>query len=362
MEEEQNRIRKDWANLELTFKNLDNNDTFSKFRDRALGCSALCPCCRRPCDVDHTQLQSKAGSPRNEHQCKSGHILRGMNGYKLETIDEPSLLTCEQIADDDVLVIDSSRYLWSKFKIEHKEWNFKSDLEDKELDALHGKFLALWKKIGPRICQKYQMKFVTFNRVIPQVHQALHYILLLDKSGSMAGYPWRTLLNGVKDFMEIRKKMRTEDLLTIIVFSDNGETIHFKKRFNEIELDSLPMPSGMTAFIPAFREVYQCISQTQNQYPADPIANQYSIIFMTDGESEDDPSEVLQELKADFGKNIRQFQTLALNTERDHWAKLEMINEMMKGTYCDIDKVENLSKRYAEVASKHVLLHSSRNG
>jgi uncharacterized protein YegL len=353
--QEKDRILKEWSERKLNFKSLDKDDTYAKLRDKVRGCSDVCPCCKRPCDVDHTQFQSKPGAKYNEHQCKSGHTLRAMNGYKFEVTNEPSLMMCEQIKDDQILVINSIRYQWSQLKLEHPEWNFKSDLSNKELNRLHGKFLVLWEKVGPRICQKYNMTFVKHNTHFDTHFESLHYILLLDGSGSMAGVRWKNLIEAVGELIKIRCQLKTNDRMTIIVFSSSAELYCSDRDMQQVNLDELRerKPSDSTSFKEAFAFVNTCISNTKREFGLDTVHNQYAIIFMSDGEG-DYPTGELDKLCNDHSQVIRKFWTLALTGEVDSWEILEEINKKMKGSFYDIETSAKLIPVYAEVATSHV--------
>ncbi|CAF4056103.1 unnamed protein product [Rotaria sordida] len=137
---EREKILHDFNQIPCNFDHIDQHDTYARLLDKVRGCPDLCPCCRRPCDVDHTQIKSNPGSLYNEHRCQSGHNLRAMNGYKFETTNEPSLLMCEQIKDDQILIIGPRRYQWLDFKRYHSDWIFESTLNDHELNRLHGNF------------------------------------------------------------------------------------------------------------------------------------------------------------------------------------------------------------------------------
>jgi hypothetical protein len=87
----------EYNQINCDFNSIDNENTYTRLLEKIRGCPNLCPCCKRPCDVDHTQLQSRPGSKYNEHRCTTGHALRAMNGYKFEVTGEASLMMCEQI-------------------------------------------------------------------------------------------------------------------------------------------------------------------------------------------------------------------------------------------------------------------------
>ena len=149
-----NEITVDFDCSENDFKSIDTQDSYNRLLAKVRGCSDLCPCCRRPCDVDHTQVPTAPGSEYNEHRCSTGHSLRAMNGYKFEVTEEASLLMCEHLKDNEEIMIDRIRYKWSQFKRQHPNWSFESTLTDAELNNLHGKFLIVWERIGRKLCEK----------------------------------------------------------------------------------------------------------------------------------------------------------------------------------------------------------------
>ncbi len=44
-----------------TFEAYDKDQNYNKLLDKVRGCTSKCPCCQRPCDVDHTLIKSNAG-------------------------------------------------------------------------------------------------------------------------------------------------------------------------------------------------------------------------------------------------------------------------------------------------------------
>jgi GTPase Era involved in 16S rRNA processing len=44
-----------------TFAAFDKDQIYNKLLDKARGCTSKCPCCDRPCDVDHSVIKSNAG-------------------------------------------------------------------------------------------------------------------------------------------------------------------------------------------------------------------------------------------------------------------------------------------------------------
>jgi hypothetical protein len=152
---------------------------------------------------------------------------------------------------------------WSEFKSIHSDWNFESAINDDELMKLHGKFLTLWTKIGPHLCQKYNMKYVVFNKAKQDLvtHESFHWILVLDGSGSMAGRSWKDLLEAVKEFLNHRTTLNTNDRITIIIFSDKADYSYFNEAIEDIQVDEIRSPSGSTNFNEPFVRVNECIKR-----------------------------------------------------------------------------------------------------
>jgi uncharacterized protein YegL len=274
-----------------------------------------------------------------------------MNGYKIEITNEPSLLMCEQIKDDQVLEINKRRYLWSNFKQYHAEWNFESTLSEHELRQLHGKFMIVWRKVGREICQRYGMKYVSDKQSLDIRHQSYHYILILDGSGSMQGARWYHLLQAVQEFLTRRLALNTADRVTIIVFSDRINRVFFDEDIQYIDVNAIGYLAGGTSFSLAFDDVYRCIEYCARQAVLNPVHSRFVIVFMSDGEAEY-PEYQLNRLLNNYGSVIKQFWTIALATNQSvSMNVLQNINRKMNGSFMDIKTSVDLIKAYAEVAS-----------
>ncbi|CAF3061670.1 unnamed protein product [Rotaria socialis] len=330
------------------FKNMDSQETYANLLDKVRGCQNLCPCCRRPCDVDHTQLRSSPGSQYNEHRCLSGHSLRGMNGYKFEFTEEPSLFMCEQIKDHQIIVIGSVRCRWSQFKKDHPDWIFDSALNDAELNRLHGKFLTVWQKVGRQICEKFNMKFVLHNTPQKTIVEAFHFILMLDASGSMSGGKWRNLIQAVQEFLDRRRSLETQDRITIMVFSDRVDNTFSNEEINNVDVNQIPYLGGLTSFKVAFTRVNECIIKFKQQ-----AVDNFAIVFMSDGDDEY-PEQELNQLVEAHDTVIQRFWTVALNDgELPSTEILKRINDRMNGSFYDVTTSHDLIRVYAEVATDY---------
>ncbi|CAF0875790.1 unnamed protein product [Adineta steineri] len=331
-----------------TFAVFDKDQIYNKLLDKARGCTSKCPCCDRPCDVDHSLIKSNAGDEDNRHSCQTGHQLRAMAGIKFEVTNEASLFQCEQMEDDKPIIVRGTRKKWSEFKNDHLDWDFGNSITPDDLFKLRGKFLNVWSKIGKRLCEKYDMKFVTENT--PQAGlEPFHYILLLDASGSMRGTPWEHLLDGVEEFIKIRVDSGALDRMTIIVFDYNAKYAYFNVDIKAVDLATIQFTNGRsTNFCNAFDLVVKTIQSPQLQISFSNSTENldFIIIFMSDGQAECPNTQLSTLLTMKI--KIRQFWTVALGKTQMH--VLEEINQRMNGTFRKLEDSADLVHAYGEIA------------
>ena len=333
-------------------KSLDRHNTYAHLLDRVSGCPDLCPCCRRPCDVDHTLFKLNPGSQYNEHACLTGHCLRAMNGYKFEGTGEASLFMCEQIQDDQEILVGPIRYRWSQFKKDHPNWKFESRLTGDELSKLHGKYLTLWEKIGNTLCQKHGMTYVTHNTTPRLKHRSYHSVFLLDASGSMVGQRWKDLMSAMKSFLERRKELETDDRITIIRFNSTANVIYSNQDISNIDIGSIQAADSKTGT--SFSKAFKCVNRSLDELKTkkeSSLNESFAIIFMSDGEA-DYPEKELDALRKNHRSAIQRFWTIALtNDSSSHLEVLQKINTEMDGAFYDVKQSADLIQTYAEVAS-----------
>ncbi|CAF2128208.1 unnamed protein product [Rotaria magnacalcarata] len=341
--------------------NIDTKGTYKKLLDLARGCQNLCPCCNRPCDVNHSKTLSEQGGKYNKHNCNTGHQFRCMGGTKLEITNEASVKLCEEMNENDIIVtLAGKRLTWTEFKKEHDDWEFpnKITLESDVFVKRRTKFSIIWSKIGPVLCGNKDyypdMVFVENNEAHPE-----HFILLLDNSGSMWGEPWKKLLEAVEKFIDIRKSSLTADHISIIMFGDSAKlaccfedlkTFGVLSKIKEYE----GKVGGGTAFGPPVLLISKAI-ETGN---ANKKSNKFvlpSIIFLADGEASF-PQQELNSLKEKHRKNIVNFWSVGLGSTT--FPILEQINNAMNGTFKNITDAKELVTLYAEMASAKPLKQS----
>ena len=287
------------------------------------------------------------GDEDNRHSCQTGHQLRAMAGIKFDVSNEASLFQCEQMKDDQLIIVRGMKKKWSKFKKDHPDWDFGNSITPDDLFKLRGKFLHVWSRIGEKLCEKYQMKFVQQN-TSQATAKSFHYILLLDASGSMKVGPWKNLLEGVKEFIKIRLASGLADRITIIVFNDNANYAYFNEDIKSIDIKKISFTGGGTDFTKAFDMVIDVMQKVQSQSSTSgPSANlDFIIVFMSDGQA-NFPGSQLDTLLT-MQTKINQFWTVALgDRERDI---LEKITEKMNGTFIELKDSAELVGVYAEIA------------
>ena len=295
-------------------------------------CGKRCPACKRICDVDHhLDKASPVGRDNNRHRCQSGHQIRAMGGIRYESSNEASLMWCGLIRDDDVVITsnDGSRQTWKTFKEAHSDWDFGDGKSSEDFET---RYLPIWKKIGRKLCAHFvqneivgEMRYVEKNSPSP----INHFILLLDHSGSMnerthshqqftpspgqtaqnsaktATNPsnltaWENLLAGVREFLAIRdRQLSKSDRITVIVFANRVENIYHREQLARVNVERLNIPMTQcgegTKYCPAFEMVVKTLEETNSE----PERNLYrqTVIFMTDGEPQDDAAAQLQKMR-----------------------------------------------------------------
>jgi len=251
------------------------------------------------------------------------------------------------MTDDRQILVRGTKKKWSEFKQDYLDWDFGNTITPDELFKLRGKFLNVWSRIGEKLCQKYDMKFVTENT--PQaVAKPFHYILLLDASGSMKGKPWKDLLDGVKEFIKIRIDSESPDRMTVIVFDSHASYAFFDEDVKSINIDKINFTGGGTNFSNAFDLVIKTIENTQFQSSIfDRFGHSdYIIIFMSDGKA-NYPYNQMKTLST-MKSMINQFWTVTLgDTDMN---VLQKINNKMDGTFKELKDSADFVYVYAEIA------------
>ncbi len=347
------------------------------------GCGERCPCCKRICDVDHhLDVISPIGQGENRHRCQSGHQIRGMGGIRYKITAEASMAWCEIIKDDDPLTTNNNmRQTWKTFKNANADWDFGDPMVRGNLETC---YFSIWKRIGRKLCDHFGngMKFVEKNSPPP----INHFILLLDHSGSMnekskilqQSTPWEKLLQAIKVFVEIRiQQVSLNDRITAIVFANRAERIYNFEKLKDIDIEQLKISMQIcgegTKYSTAFQMAIKTLEETNNHQERNRFRQ--TIIFMTDGEPQDNSTAELQKLcdwregseksinffmstyllfQIDITSNqndkalINNFWTMALG--KFNKTVIEEINQKIHGKLVNIENPDDLVEAYAQVA------------
>jgi GTPase SAR1 family protein len=341
--------KKEFESLPVDLVNMDSNDSKRKLLSKAKGCEILCPCCARPCDVDHTKIKAGFGSEFNKHQCRTGHQYRCMGGTKLEYTNEASIKMCEQIKGDDMIVVSTGRISWKEFKALRQDWDFETQhITAEELEKLRMKYATIWGIIGKTLCKDHYpgMVYVEAN-----VDPTQHFILLLDNSGSMrADNRWSDLLDAVDKFLTIRKSSKTRDTTSIIIFGNEATIACSNEDIKSFDVMSkIKEKEGTVGGGTDFSKPIALIKDTIENANRKKIVTSliHSVIFLSDGEASY-PEAELKTLKANYGSVIENFWSMGLGSS--HFIVLEQINTEMNGTFKNITDSKDLVTVYAEIA------------
>ncbi len=373
---------------------------------KACGCGQKCPCCGRLCDFDHAVNTGAVSNVENRHRCARGHQLRAMGGYKRLHDNQASLLYCEQVADSEWIIVGSERMRWVDFKKKHSNWDWPiAPLTSKPRHPPPSQvnlFGYIWINAGELLCQQFNngMIYVT-HQMEPPIGN--HYILVLDRSGSMtscgsgtlsqifrafkmssypqratpttttddsSATPWKTLLEALKEFLRVRIEKGMPDLVTTILFADRTVTPFL---VHDLSLINVHDDIGHTATCPEktnskctcqiitrindtdvgnstnFTEAFFSVKRALDHVRNNEILTQYAqvIIFMTDGGSSY-PEEPLQVLSTEYGSLISHFLIMGLGSYDKNM--LERIKTKMNGELVDVRTIDDLVQAYAEVA------------
>jgi uncharacterized protein YegL len=112
---------------------------------------------------------------------------------------------------------------------------------------------------------------------------------------------------------------------------------------------------GGTSFSAAFSRVAEVINEFKNKSSPNSIHQNFAIVFMTDGEYENDSDKEIDYLINTHQSVIKKFWTLALGDECSSTEALKKINVKMNGSFYDIQSAAGLVNIYAEVATSTII-------
>lgn len=331
--------------------------------EKGRGCKEDCPCCGRPCDVDHTKSATPIGKDDNCHRCDSGHQYRAFRGFKYEIYNaqledkyEPSLVMCESVDESQIIRHEPTGFEgpWQEFKKRFPTWDFgdhAADAKSLRIEQARNRYDKIWRIIGPHLCTENNWKYVVINTK-PNSNtidtKANHFIFLVDGSGSMGlddeQSRWYSLKKAVLRFVQLRQN-RIADRITIISFADNASVTCKNQQIKDVK--DLTRINGGTSFAHAI----QTLNHTLNEIKKEKLGLNNVVAFMSDGEDQY-PLEQLEELKDVHGTTLKQWFTISAVA---HSKTLQEINDTMNGKLidvsADIDVGNGLMAAFVEIAN-----------
>jgi energy-coupling factor transporter ATP-binding protein EcfA2 len=145
---------------------LDDSNTLEGIKAKAIGCTEMCPCCKRCCDEDHSKHRSiSVGQLENKHKCISGHQYRGMAGYALKKDKLASLKVCGFVKDFEKVEFEGKYYKWKDFKDKFPLWQFEvpTQVDNAIIQNQQNWMAKFWSYVGPSICKEYPAMLLAIN-------------------------------------------------------------------------------------------------------------------------------------------------------------------------------------------------------
>ncbi|CAF4606531.1 unnamed protein product, partial [Rotaria sp. Silwood2] len=287
------------------------------------------------------------GKPGNEHRCSRGHQLRAFTGIKFTHNNESSLNRCDQTNFNMDFTDEDGTRKWRDVIKEpkYRTWNFSIIADTVTLEQMEERFLFVWQIVGDYFCEKFKpMTFVMDNARPSCEPESYHFILLLDKSGSMGDENrWPRLMDAVNTLIKARKDSgTTQDRITIITFDNVATQSYFNKTMDSINTTTLPSPGGGTDFGAAFRSAIDVLAMMRTNSTNSTLKT--IIVFMSDGEANFPTAEV-NELKR-MRSDIKEFRTVSLSAG----PTLKQINDEMDGVTKELKNADELPQAFATIA------------
>eukprot|EP00347_Sterkiella_histriomuscorum_P007511 403348639 len=272
-------------------------DKMQLLKEKFVGCDKFCPLCRMQCDAEHRVDQLLED---RIHECSQGHRIQGFGGNMISN-KNAVIITCSDLKDNNNVVHQGKVYKWTNFKQipEFKNWKFSSN--DQTQNVMNkNKYVSMWNYFGPLLCEIYRRKQSIDIKFIRAEHvsrnfQEIHYILLLDTSGSMEGQRWDELMKSVRAFMEAvtdNTLIQKHSKVTTVTHNDYVQEI-FEDKIPDMKLlDQIKFVDGGNDFAEPLKYMKKCMNKYIDNY------DKFVVCFMTDGQDRV-PIQVLEEIAAD---------------------------------------------------------------
>ena len=172
-----------------------------------------------------------------------------------------------------------------------------------------------------------------------------HFVLCLDDSGSMRGYPWLDLVNAVRIFVGQRLRDTSPEKLSIVIYNSSPRIAAEYMPMDSFNESWLSYHSGGTKFNLALQMADDLIGRHlgQNTIPV--------LIFMSDGGSGSGEIEMRNMARKYHVAHGLQVYTLGFGNA--NFDKLRELARMGRGEFIDaVDGIE-LQTAFVEISAKH---------
>jgi uncharacterized protein YegL len=183
---------------------------------------------------------------------------------------------------------------------------------------------------------------------------SVHTVFILDESGSMFGEPWSNLQKSLTAYLnELSQQGSAEDRVSVIQFACDARIIREFISVSDAQSLVLEHMSGGTNFLPPLQKTRSLLQQDDSGYDV-------VIVFMTDGENNDDsdPMPVLQAIFSDCASRAQpvtlKFNAIAFGENPPSLrAMVDAVGD--DGTYSHASDAIQLQQRFVEIARKMTL-------
>ena len=175
--------------------------------------------------------------------------------------------------------------------------------------------------------------------------KSFHWVLALDRSGSMRNQPWKDLLKSTKSFMTSRKENAAEDKYSILL---HHHEVHLIEEYKIVEdfdgAELLKWPAGKgNEFALAISESDKVIGRNLSK-SVSPV-----FIFMSDGIGKNGEEE-MEQLSARYTENYN-LKVFTIGFGRINFGKLKKLAQIGKGEYMECATGIKLESSFLEIAS-----------
>lgn len=310
-------------------------------KQKLVPCTARCPCCGRLCDNPDL-------GPGHIHSFSHGHQVRGFVGIYLDDGNRTaSTKICSQMKDTDIFVDENKvRSTWAEYKKRHPKFDF-SDTFSRERFDKESRWYQAWRKVGPRFCQRYKTRFTELGEQGSLDTVPLHFLLVLDESGSMCGSEWEALRSAVGALIQNRGDVST-DRFSAVLFGEGSRQAFamLDSEAAERAAASLSREGGGTSYPAALEGALLLLKQHAYRFGH----HRHVLVFMSDGGNNmGDWRPTADQLQREFGVTFARSHCIGFG-DAQFFKELREVCDRLGGKFVNSVTDMDLVKAFAEIA------------